>query len=220
VRAYGKSDFRGAEKSFLQFAKFYPGREVLNNIGLSLFRQARMNVNGCPEICYRLIPATLIASETDARKMIPKETPVSVSVERKKRCQPAAFKKNLFRSKQFLIHARNKDPAYLPAQINLSAAGVMNPALKTTEARSGRILLPENDYLLINRALEAYSLNARQNRQQTIQALKKIAITSPVYKIAKKNLALIVPGKNAREFYKTPLNQEINPEILNSVVKQ
>jgi tetratricopeptide (TPR) repeat protein len=131
VDAYTVGDYSAAEKHFRSFLDTYPGREVFNNLGLSLYQQARTHLSACGEPRYQLSPTTVLVKDTDARRLVPK-TIGRIEIRADTRCRPNLARPLLTESRRYLETAAAKDPTFQPARINLEALSLIEKPIKET----------------------------------------------------------------------------------------
>ncbi len=219
VEAYQKQNLDMAEQHFHKFLKIYPGRETLNNLGLTLYQKARIYVSGCKGIHYKLIPATRLVTRTDAELLVPEETRISVDVKKQLPCQPDLFKKIISRADEYLEMARVKDRTFRPALINLTALQITRQEYKTAELEADNLLSGESSdpYAVNNRALALYLQNSELNREKSMRLLKRVPESSAIYKLAGRNLRMISGVENKSMM--TPLvgDHGIDHDILKSI---
>jgi tetratricopeptide (TPR) repeat protein len=218
VDAYQNQKLDKAEQAFRDFMKVYPGRETLNNLGLTLYQKARTYISGCSGIHYKLIPATQLVTRTDADLLVPEQTRISVEIKKQPSCRPDLFQKMINKAGKMLQLAREKDQTYKPVLVNLTALQITRRKYRDANHASGNLLAQSADpHALNNKALALYLLNAKQNQKESVQLLKNVSNKSPVYKLASRNLRLISGGKLGLTV--TPLNvgSEIDHEILESI---
>ncbi|MDD5169148.1 MAG: M48 family metalloprotease [Syntrophales bacterium] len=130
ARLYELGRYEDALLLFETFNQRFPGREVLNNIGLCHFQMAQQTLGECnPSLTRRFSVPVQIDTETRAAQF------ASITIAAKRdspekgmeACfEKPEFKRQIAASISRLQLAVEKDPLYLPARINLSSVLIVN----------------------------------------------------------------------------------------------
>ncbi len=219
IEAYHALNLEKAEELFLQFLEVYPGRETLNNLGLTLYQKSRHAISGCKGIQYKLIPATELVSKTDAELLVPEETHVSVEVHIHPICQPERFQEAIVRAEKYLLMARKKAADFRPALVNLTALQITKRNYEAAESEAESLLARDsfNPHAMNNRALALFLMDSKQNRQQSVELLRQVPDSSGVFELATRNLEMITQVKSGSMGTSFPKDSGISPDILESI---
>jgi tetratricopeptide (TPR) repeat protein len=219
VEAYRALEFDKAENRFSDFLQVYPGREVYNNLGLTLYQQSRYYISGCQGLNYKLLPATELAESTTAELLVHEEIGISVDIKKRPFCLPNKFRMKAAQAGEHLGNARQKDSDYIPALVNLTALHITEQDFKTAEIEAERILTAniKNPHAINNKALVLYLLDSDRNKMQVVQLLKQVPDSSPVFALASQNLELINGEKPDPMVAPVPNNDAMMPEIIDKI---
>ncbi len=185
---------------FESFRDHFPSREVYNNIGLAYFQMAMQYLAKCdPDKALRFKLATILEIETRASEYV--------------RTGPTAkhrflkyFKTDMRKAIGNFIQAKDRDPYYSSAYINLSSASIAMGEYFQAEAvfEEMKKYLPrsENDHRVKNnraiaRYLREYSRNHNAS-DQLINDLRNIAKNHPDFADVYYNLGRIWEEKGKK----------------------
>lgn len=170
VRLYRQQKYLQAAESFRQFSEFFPGREVDNNIGLSYFQAAFVELAGeDPAKTLRFMPATMLEAETLALKLKPHGLG-------KARSRRDRIEKYLKLARHYLSCSLDKDPDYLPAEINFSSLELILENLDTALEHVNHILekYPRHSGALNNKAIALFKQDPERNGEASLKILDSI----------------------------------------------
>lgn len=197
VRLYQVGDYSEALDFLKAFQKKFPCREVLNNIGLCHYQLAiRSLAEYDIRRAYRWKLSVVIDTETLAGAF------------RGEARAKKIFKKEIREAIRYLKKACEKDPYYVPARVNISAARIMtgeydkampysNDALK--RCKDDRDACKNNRDALNNHAIVMYELQSGLNVdyfEQTFRTLKNLTEKHPNFADAWYNLGRVLSERN------------------------
>ncbi|MFH0342935.1 MAG: tetratricopeptide repeat protein [Chromatiales bacterium] len=102
---------------FQEFQRTFPGREVLNNLGYCYLQLARQEME--PERAYFYWLPLILDGETRARSML-RAAPPGAMLKTLKQAASGKAEGFLNQALDYLKEARDADPSYLPARLNLA----------------------------------------------------------------------------------------------------
>lgn len=204
VRLFQIGRYAYAACFFESFREHFPSREVYNNIGLAYFQSAMQYLAKCdPDKALRFKLATLLDIETRASEYV--------------RTGPATecrflkyYKTNMRKAIRNFTQAKDKDPYYLLAYINLSSAYIAMEKYAMAEAvfEEMRDYRPrsETDPRVQNNAAVVHYLRDQRRNPEIIHAFRHIAGEHPHYTDVYFNLARILEEKGdargAQDFWR------------------
>ncbi len=128
VRLYQIGSYEDALALFSEYRKEFPGREVFNNIGLTHYQLALESLAACDPAAARAFrPALSVDLQTTEAVAGLRGPSTSAAGAGGDPCRAAReeFRQEMGHAVRNLQFAAEKDPAYLPARLNLSAALVL-----------------------------------------------------------------------------------------------
>ncbi len=170
VRFYQEKDYRQALEGFQQFATYFPGREVYNNIGLTYYQmalreQSKYDASGL----FRFMLSTSVDTETLAFNLVPDELG-------KTRNYRNRHRELMDKAEYYLRQAMERDSSYIPARINLASAyisaekyGEAVSLMKETLKKS-----PSKPEILNNIAVALYLSDPQNNFETALDFLGRI----------------------------------------------
>jgi|GEM_PF-5516077 len=195
VRWYEQRDFKKAAVGFETFSQSFAGREVLNNLGLSYFQQARQRVISCQDMNLKYTLSTKLDIETRAENLKPE--PIGV-IKEKMHCQKDGQYKRLLNlaKKQYLLSIM-KDPNYAIVYINFSAylITVEDYPRAVLEADKALRKNKKNWSALNNKFIAFFLVDPAKNKTKAMKQLAAIPLETASYETARQNLSLMVGGE-------------------------
>ncbi len=174
VKFFEQREYKKAIENFQQFAAFFPGREVYNNIGLAYYQLALQDLALYDsKNLYRFMLSTKVDRQTLAINLVPgiKGSPKSIQNQ---------FKHHLQKAESNLGLAISKDPEYLPAKINLSSVLITSdksePALELLQDVLRK--KPADTEALNNKAIALYIASPERNARRAVSILDMVAENS------------------------------------------
>lgn len=167
VLAFENRRYQAAEKAFNQFLRFFPSREVYNNLGLTKLEIARERTRDCLDPVHGFFLSTRLSYTTRAEKLITAEpvTPITEAVQ----ChRDDVYRRLLNEAEAFLNLAHQKDMSYFPAVLNLSALSLLKGEYQKA-IRYGQMLRNTESYkvdILNNKAVGLYCSDAKNGRSK------------------------------------------------------
>ena len=198
VRQMQIGGYEDAITLFERFREKFPSREVLNNIGLAHYQIALEKLGGCDKsllLGYRLATAldTVSLAEGMASKGISRGTRQDTST-----CfNDEGYKAEIKEAVRFLEMAKDRDPEYLPARINLSSALIMAGDYPRALSVANEVVKPDADAtpvkalapLYVNRGVALFLFGRSSNMAGNDTALASL------------NTALTLEPDNADALY-------------------
>lgn len=210
VQWYQQGDFKKAANEFLTFSKWYAGREVLNNLGLSYFQQARQKVIGCQDSNLTYTLFTKLDTETRAKKLKPEQIGI---VTEKINCQKdRQYKKLLTLAKKQYQLSILKDPDYATVYINLSAYLITVEDYPRAVLEADKVLSKnkKNWSALNNKSIALYLADPTKNKIKAMKQLAAIPLETAPYETARHNLSLMGGGeKTGMEMEALPTTNDL-----------
>ncbi|MDM8552914.1 tetratricopeptide repeat protein [Desulfobacterales bacterium HSG2] len=194
VRLYQVGNYSEALTFLKAFQKKFPCREVLNNIGLCHYQLAirALAEYDRKRVC-RWKPSVIVDTETLA------------GVFRGEAKAKKIFKREMREAIGYFGKACEKDPYYVPARVNISAAHIMTEAYdKAVPHLNDTLRRREDDRdALNNHAIAMYEFQSGLNMgyfEQTVRALKDLTEKHPKFADAWYNLGRVLSeGNRTRE---------------------
>lgn len=190
VRLYQLGRYPDAIRLFEKFETLFKGREVYNNIGLANFQLAMENLSGCDEtLPLRFKLPTILDVETTGMKL-------KGGSEVSSCFQNETYQKHMKEAVKNFEIAKEKDPTYMPARINLSSALIMAGEYSKAMAVADEALKiqPDNPDALNNKAIALYLFGKVGNIEtadNAISILKEVSTKNPFFSNALYNMASI-----------------------------
>ncbi|MEI6213577.1 MAG: M48 family metalloprotease [Desulfuromonadales bacterium] len=166
-------DLRKADSLFNNFLGKFPSREVFNNIGLVHYQDAITRLSSCDRFLPSRFALPVLLDGNTIAEPLPGDTPRGV-----KACLASeSFKEAIDEAIINFEKAKERDPWYLPAHVNLTAGYIMagNGIKAKNAARDLLQVFPESDKAKMLEAIASY-LDGIADGVDTAapQALKKL----------------------------------------------
>jgi tetratricopeptide (TPR) repeat protein len=189
VRLYQIGEYQEARLILERFRKYFPGREVFNNIGLVYYQLALGKLAACDEgQAYRFMLSTQLDIKTRAVR--------SRRFKKSSCLKNRNFQRYLQESILNFEEARDRDLQYLPARINLSSAYLISERYSEAiiELDQALSLRPHNREALNNLAI-VHFFKGRENQkdryEESSRVLTQIITDHPEFPDPYYNLAAI-----------------------------
>lgn len=178
VRLFQAGRYEYALAFLNEFKQKYPCREVFNNLGLIHYQLAVEKLIECdPQRALKFKLAAMLDADT------------RLAGHFRGRCSPDSskmiqFREHLDTALQFFKDAKEKDPLYFPARLNLSSAYIIkgNAPEALAAADAALNLQPDDPGALCNRAIAVFLVGKTLNTDmapQSIRILEQITETHP-----------------------------------------
>jgi len=191
VKAYQDKEYQAAAENFAAFSKIFPSREVLNNLGLCYYQQARLRLAGCQEPTYDFALATYLETETRAEKLISGQITTRIEDRTDLNCKKDDITRELLNKARHQFElAEEKDAGYLPARLNKSALLITSSEYKKAAEECDAVLLMDEKYAgaVNNKAVALYLQQPDSPKETTIALWKKVPASNMYYQAALRNI--------------------------------
>ncbi|GFO63261.1 M48 family metalloprotease [Geomonas paludis] len=178
VRFYQQGGYDEAITYFTQFRELFPARELFNDIGLCYYQQALERLSRCDaSLPYRFKLPALLDTVTLAQATVTTVTRGGKG-ERGENviCQEdGEFRADIDQAVRHLELARERDPSYLPARLNLASAAIVagDNAKALAAVEEALRLQPGKPEALAVKAVALYLFGAA-NGVDTVQPARSI----------------------------------------------
>ncbi len=199
VRLYQLGLYKKAIPFFEAFRERFPGREVLNNLGLSHFKMAMDVLADCDEaLAFKFKMSAILDLETLGTKTVRRIGASFKKTSDKKCFEDDRFVFSIKQADHLFNLAIASDPFYTRARINLSSSLIMAGKYAKALGELDEVLVsnPNNFEARSNRVLALY-LFGKKNKYRSLQTaaiekLRDISRRHPDFVNAPYNLAMLL----------------------------